>query len=192
MIKNKHELREYIRADYESYKIENSLAARLSFGENWELFAYMRNLRKLEYLLNKEKKYPWHYVIMGARLFMHRYNCKKLLISIAPNSVGKGFHIVHRGFRRIDSFCKVGNNCEIMPNVLLGKKRPDLKDYQIVIGDNCYISTGVTILGPVKIGNNVTIAAGAVVINDIPDNSTVAGVPAKIVKKTSMRVLKTE
>ena len=49
-------------------------------------------------------------------------------------------------------------------------------------GNNCYISTGVTILGPVNIGNNVTIAAGAVVINDIPDNCVVGGVPAKILK----------
>ncbi len=77
---------------------------------------------------------------------------------------------------------KIGSNCEILPLVLMGKKRPDLKEWQITIGDNCYISTGVTILGPVTIGNNVTIAAGAVVTKDIPDCSTVAGVPAKIIR----------
>ena len=52
----------------------------------------------------------------------------------------------------------------------------------IFIGDNCYIGTGVTILGPVKIGNNVTIGAGSVVVRDIPDNAVVAGNPARILR----------
>ena len=66
--------------------------------------------------------------------------------------------------------------------VLFGRKKPIDKYSDIVVGDNVYISTGVTILGPVTIGNNVTIGAGAVVVKDIPDNCVVAGVPAKIVK----------
>ena len=66
--------------------------------------------------------------------------------------------------------------------VLIDKKRPGT-DVKAVIGDNCYISTGVTILAPVKIGNNVTIGAGAVVTKDIPDNCVVAGVPARIIKQ---------
>ena len=70
----------------------------------------------------------------------------------------------------------------MLPMVLIGKKRPDLTDYHVNIGDNCYISTGVTILAPIDIGNNVTIAAGAVVTKDVPDNAVVAGVPAKVVK----------
>ena len=64
--------------------------------------------------------------------------------------------------------------------VLIGKKRSG--PCTINIGDNCYIGTGVTILGPLTIGNNVTIAAGAVVLSDVPDNAVVAGVPAKVVK----------
>lgn len=66
--------------------------------------------------------------------------------------------------------------------VLFGKKGPGIDDPDIYVGNNVYISTGVTILGPVKIGNNVTIGAGAVVTKDIPDNAIVAGVPAKIIK----------
>lgn len=64
--------------------------------------------------------------------------------------------------------------------VLIGKKYPG--PCIITIGDNCYIGVGVSVLGPVTIGNNVTIAAGAVVIKDVPDNAVVAGVPAKVVK----------
>lgn len=51
------------------------------------------------------------------------------------------------------------------------------------IGDNCYISPGVKIVKPIKIGNNVVIGANAVVNKDIPDNSMVAGIPAKIIKR---------
>lgn len=90
--------------------------------------------------------------------------------------------LVHPGFRRIGRFVKIGKNCTILPMVLFGRKRPTDSDSTIVVGDDCYISTGATILGPVTIGNNVTIGAGAVVTNDIPDNCVVGGVPAKIIK----------
>jgi serine O-acetyltransferase len=81
---------------------------------------------------------------------------------------------------------RIGKNCTILPMVLIGKKRPG--PCMITIGDDCYIGVGVTVLGPVTIGNNVTIAAGAVVTSDVPDNVVVAGVPAKVVKKKEMPV----
>lgn len=52
------------------------------------------------------------------------------------------------------------------------------------VGDNVFIGTNACVLGNIKIGNNVVIAAGAIVLQDVPDNVTVAGVPAKIVKQT--------
>ena len=189
MISTHKDLREYIRADFDSYKMQHPFAARITFGENWELFAYMKNLRFLEYYINKPKKYIWDWLFLCLRWLKHRYNCKTTMIHIAPNSIEKGCHLVHRGFRRIDCFAHVGKGCEILPNVLLGKKKPFLTDCEIFIGNNCYIGTGVTILGPIHIGNNVTIAAGAVVTKDVADNCTVAGVPAKTVKYSSMQSL---
>jgi len=50
------------------------------------------------------------------------------------------------------------------------------------IGENSFIGTGARILGPVKVGKNCYIGANAVVINDIPDNTMVAGIPAKIIR----------
>ena len=105
----------------------------------------------------------------------------KLNFFIPPNVAEFGFFPVHPGFFRADSFVHIGKNCTVLPMVLFGKKKPGL-ECEINVGDNCYISTGVTILGPVTIGNNVTIAAGAVVNKDVPDNVVVAGVPAKVVK----------
>ncbi|MDO5668209.1 MAG: serine acetyltransferase [Alcaligenaceae bacterium] len=52
-----------------------------------------------------------------------------------------------------------------------------------VIGNNVYISAGARILGDISIGNNVIIGANAVVIKDVPDNSIVAGVPAKVIRE---------
>lgn len=47
----------------------------------------------------------------------------------------------------------------------------------IIIGDDCNISTGITIWGPMRISNNVMITAGTVIINDVPDNVAVAVCP---------------
>lgn len=102
---------------------------------------------------------------------------------ISPNICGPGLNLVHPGFRRIDKVVKtIGSNCTILPMVLFGKKTPNQPYGCIEVGDNCYFGTGCTILGPCKIGNNVTVGAGAIVTKDIPDDAVVAGVPAKIIK----------
>ena len=82
---------------------------------------------------------------------------------------------------------RIGKNATVLPNVLIGRRRPD-KVADIRIGDNVYISTGVTILGPVSIGNNVVIAANSVVIKDVPDNCVVSGVPAKVIMRDDKKV----
>ncbi|WP_319005544.1 hypothetical protein [Metabacillus litoralis] len=51
-----------------------------------------------------------------------------------------------------------------------------------IVGKNALIGTGAKILGPVVVGDNVQIGAGSIVLNNIPDNSVVIGVPAKIVR----------
>lgn len=74
----------------------------------------------------------------------------------------------------------IGKNCVIGTNVTIGGKSGL---YEVpVIGDNVYIATGAKILGAITIGNNVTIGANAVVVNNVPNNAVVAGIPAKIIK----------
>ena len=113
--------------------------------------------------------------------FKHRRMCLKYGMYIGLNAVGKGFFIMHPGFVRIDSLVHIGDNCTVHPMVLFGRAHP-IDGTKIFVEGNCYVGTGTTILGPIRIGNNVTIAAGAVVTKDVPDNVVVAGVPAKVVK----------
>lgn len=150
-------------------------------SESLPFFDFIYSLRHYEYYLNqgkklsitnKFKKQYWR--------FRFRHLQLKYDFHIEPNTIDEGVKIVHPGFRKIPNFVKIGKNCTILPMVLLGKKSPGIEG-TITIGNNCYISTGVTILGPVKIGNDVIIGAGAVVTRDVPDNVTVVGIPAKII-----------
>lgn len=152
-------------------------------SESLPIWKTIYALRHYEYYLNQGKdisiykKIKKHYWRFNFRQCQLKYD-----IHIEPNTVDMGLHIVHPGFRKIPNFAHIGKNCTILPMVLLGKKTPGIEG-TITIGDNCYISTGVTILGPINIGNNVIIGAGAVVTHDIPDNTIIAGIPAKIIKK---------
>lgn len=176
MISTRKELNEYIEADFIRQNMKHPLLARLTFGEHNRTRKYLSLLRHLEYWKNK-KKLPWDYLVYSLVFLRYRRYCLKTNMYILPNTVGKGLLLPHPGFVRIDDFCKIGSNCTILPMVLFGKKRPDVKG-TITVGDNCYFGVGCSILGPVKIGNNVTVGAGAVVTKDIPDNTTVVGIPA--------------
>lgn len=182
-ISNRKQLKAWIKADFLSYKMKHPLAARFTYGENWELFSYMRNLRYLEYYTNKKQK-PWDKMLRAYYWLKHRKNIKRTTITIAPNCVGPGVHLVHRGFRRLGGaeYMHIGKNCTCLPNVLFGKKNPRVPEEGFWIGDNCYIGTGTVILGPIHIGDNVTIGANSTVTKDVPDNVVIAGSPAKIIK----------
>lgn len=181
MIKTKSDLKRYIQADYNRQNMKHPIWARLTFGEHDLTRRYLKCLRNLEYYKNNKTGF-WNKLMYSFYFIKHRRNCINKGIYIMPNTCQEGLFLPHPGFIRIGSFCNIGKNCTILPMVLIGKKKPGI-ECNVVIGNNCYISTGVSIIGPVKIGNNVTIAAGAVVTQDIPDNCVVAGVPAKIVKR---------
>lgn len=78
----------------------------------------------------------------------------------------------------------IGQSCNIGTCVTIGGRGEHSRGQHVpIIGNNVFIGTGAKILGSVRIGNNVVVGANAVVINDVEDNVTVAGMPAKVIKK---------
>ncbi len=100
----------------------------------------------------------------------------------ASAQIGKGFYVGHFGGIILHSDVQMGENCSIGPGVLIGTRGGGRKGVPI-IGNNVYIGVGAKILGGIKIGNSVKVGANAVVLEDVPDDATVAGVPAKIVRQ---------
>lgn len=96
--------------------------------------------------------------------------------------IGRNFVIDHFGGIVISGYARFGDNCRIRSGVVVGLRRVD-ELCAPAIGNNVDIGTGAKILGPITIGNNVIIGANAVVLQDVPDNCTAAGVPAVVKKK---------
>lgn len=97
--------------------------------------------------------------------------------------IGRGFYIGHFSGIVISPKAKIGENCNISQCVTIGASgRGDARGVP-EIGNNVYIAAGAVVIGKIKVGNNVVIGANAVVTNDVPDNSIVVGVPAKVVSQ---------
>ena len=97
--------------------------------------------------------------------------------------LGKGVWIIHSVGIVIGKDVIVGDFCEIYGGVVLGGKGGSKEhDGHPRIGSNTVICSGAMVLGPVSVGKNVTVAAGAVVLDSMPDNCLVAGVPAVLKK----------
>ena len=83
----------------------------------------------------------------------------------------------------INGGVKGGKNIIIESSVVIGAARNGLPVEVPVLGNDIFIGAGAKILGGIKIGNNVKIGANAVVVKDVPDGSTVVGIPGRIVQK---------
>ena len=114
---------------------------------------------------------------------------RKTGIEIHPGAtIGKGLFIDHGSGVIIGETAELGDNVTLYQGVTLGgtgkeqgKRHPTLKD-------NVLVSAGAKVLGSFTIGENSKIGAGSVVLNEVPPNCTVVGVPGRIVKMGNLKI----
>ena len=114
-------------------------------------------------------------------------------IEIHPAArIGKGFFIDHGMGVVIGETTEIGDDVLLYQGVTLGGTGKDKGKRHPTLGNNIVVGAGAKILGPVTIGDNVKIGAGSVVLKSIPPNSTVVGVPGKIVRRNGHRLTPAE
>ena len=147
---------------------------------DWEIFLYpsfhaLLAYRRAHWLYEKG-----HFFL--ARLVSQR-SAGRTRIEIHPGAqIGSGFFIDHGTGVVIGETTIIGNNVTLYQGVTLGGTGKETGKRHPTIGDNVMIGSGAKVLGNIHIGNNCKIAAGAVVLKDVPDNCTVVGVPGRVVK----------
>ena len=110
-------------------------------------------------------------------------------IEIHPGAtIGRGLVIDHGSGVVIGETAEIGDNCTIYQGVTLGGTGKDVGKRHPTLGNNVMVGAGAKVLGPFTIGDNSKIAAGAVVLKEIPDESTAVGVPARVVRQQGRRV----
>ena len=107
-------------------------------------------------------------------------------IEIHPGAkIGKGVFIDHGCAVVIGETAEVGDNCTIYQGVTLGGTGKHCGKRHPTLGSDVMVGAGAKVLGPFKVGDHAKIAAGAVVLKEVPSDSTAVGIPAKIVNSAS-------
>lgn len=110
-------------------------------------------------------------------------------IEIHPGAtIGQGFFIDHGMGVVIGETAEVGDYVTLFQGVTLGGTGKERGKRHPTLGDHVVVGAGAKILGGIKIGNNVNIGANSVVLKSVPPNSTVIGVPGRIIKAQGQRL----
>ena len=110
-------------------------------------------------------------------------------IEIHPAAtIGKRFFIDHGTGVVIGETTEIGDDCTIYQGVTLGGTGKDTGKRHPTLGNNVMVGSGAKVLGPFKIGDGAKIAAGAVVLKEIPAGATAVGIPAKVVRRDGEKV----
>ena len=162
---------------------ERDPAAR-SFLEVFFLYPGVKAIR----MHRRANFYYRHNLMFLARLVSQRA-ARKTGIEIHPGAtIGRRLVIDHGTGVVIGETTEIGDDVLIYQGVTLGGTGKDVGKRHPTIGNNVMISAGAKVLGPFKIGDNSRVAAGAIVLTEVPPNSTVVGVPARVVKQDGKRV----
>lgn len=127
-----------------------------------------------------------------ARLISQRA-VRRTGIEIHPGAtIGKGLFIDHGNGVIIGETTIIGDNCTLYQGVTLGGTGKEHGKRHPTLGNNVMVSAGAKVLGSFKIGDNSKIGAGSVVLEEVPPNSTVVGVPGRVVKRNNLSLPQAE
>ena len=134
-----------------------------------------------------------HRLYLRGHFFLARYisqrAARKTGIEIHPGAqIGKGFFIDHGSGVIIGETTIIGDNVTLYQGVTLGGTGKESGKRHPTLCDNVMVSAGAKILGSFTIGENSKIGAGSVVLEEVPPNCTVVGVPGRIVKRNNEKV----
>lgn len=110
-------------------------------------------------------------------------------VEIHPGAtIGRGLFIDHGSGVVIGETAEIGDNCTIYQGVTLGGTGKDTGKRHPTLGNNVMVGAGAKVLGPFYVGDNAKIASNAVVLKEVPANSTAVGIPARVVSVNNRRV----
>ena len=151
---------------------------------NMEVFLYPSFKVMLYYRIAHKLYEKKHFFL--AR-WISQKGARKTGIEIHPGAqIGKGFFIDHGNGVIIGETAIIGDNVTLYQGVTLGGTGKEHGKRHPTIGNNVMISTGAKILGSFTIGDNSKIGAGSVVLKEVPPDSTVVGVPGRVVKRNNV------
>ena len=153
----------------------------------WEVFFLYPGVKAIR--MHRRAHFYYKHNLKFLARWVSQRAVRKTGIEIHPGAtIGRRLVIDHGVGIVIGETTEIGDDVLIYQGVTLGGTGKDVGKRHPTIGNNVMISAGAKVLGPFKIGDNSRVAAGAVVLNEVPPNSTVVGVPARVVRQDGKRV----
>ena len=153
---------------------------------NMEVFLYSSFKAILHYRIAHKLYLKKHYFL--ARWVSQRA-ARKTGIELHPGAtIGKGLFIDHGSGVIIGETAELGDNITLYQGVTLGGTGKEQGKRHPTLEDNVMVSAGAKVLGSFTIGENSKIGAGSVVIEEVPPNCTVVGVPGRVVKRDNVKM----
>ncbi len=152
----------------------------------WEVLLYPSFKAILSYRLTHKLYKGGHYFL--ARWISQR-TVRKTGIEIHPGAtIGRGLFIDHGSGVIIGETTIIGDNVTLYQGVTLGGTGKETGKRHPTLGDNVMVSAGAKVIGSFTVGENSKIGAGSVVLEEVPPNCTVVGVPGRIVKQDNVKI----
>ena len=177
---------ENIKSDIDAVMERDPAArSRLEVALLYSGFKAVRSYRRANWFYRHNMKFIARAISQRAR--------HKTGVEIHPGAtIGKGLFIDHGMGVVIGETTVIGDNCTIYQNVTLGGTGKHTGKRHPTLGDNVMVGSGAKVLGPFTVGSGARVAAGAVVLDAVPENATAVGVPARVVRVNGMKVSDSE